>query len=266
MESTTLNTKRLVWITAITGLCITLVAFQKQKTPETKQIPQSFNTDTIPKKKELKIRDLDEALEDLDDADINVKIDLGDLHKELAKIGPEVEKAVAQARINVADAIKDIDVTAITKEVNAALKEIDCVEINREVKAAIDGVDWEKIKKEIDEIKELKLDKIHVDMEKVNAELKKIQPELNEKLANVKVEIEKAKKEIKEYKEFVNGLNHDGLIDKKGEYTIKHKNGELIINGKVQPEEVYNKYRSFLEKHKTLAIEKSDDDFNIDID
>ena len=64
----------------------------------------------------------------------------------------------------------------------------------------------------------------------------------------------------------MDGLEKDGLINKKDGYTIKHKNGELIINGKVQPEGVYNKYRGFLEKHKTLTIEKSDNDFNIDFD
>jgi hypothetical protein len=264
MESTTFNTKRLIWITAITGLCITLVAFQKQQKPATKQTPPPVNTDTIPKKKELKIGNLDEALEDLDK--VHVNIDVEKLNAELAKIGPEVEKAIALSKIEITNSIKDIDVTAITKEVNAAIAKIDCEKINTEVNEAIAKVDWDKLKKEIAEVKEMNLDKIHVDMEKVNAELKKIQPELNEKLANVKVEIEKAKKELKEYKEFVDGLNNDGLIDKKGEYTIKHKNGELIINDKVQPEAVYNKYRSFLEKHKTLNIEKSDDDFNIDID
>lgn len=264
MESTTLNTKRLVWITAITAFCITLVAFQKQQKPETKQIPQTVNTDTIPKKKELKVRDLDEALEDLDDVRINVSLD--NLNLELAKIGSQIEKALAQTKIEIANSIRDVDIAAITKEVNASIAKIDCEKINHEVKAAIESVDWDKIKKEIAEVKEINLDKVHVDMEKVNEELKKIQPELNEKLANVKVEIEKAKKELKEYKEFVDGLNNDGLINKKGEYTIKHRNGELIINGKVQPEPVYNKYRDFLEKHKTLTIEKSDDDFNIDND
>ncbi|MBS1610491.1 MAG: hypothetical protein JSS70_17380 [Bacteroidetes bacterium] len=258
MESTTFNTGRLIWITAITGLCITLVAFQKQ---ETRPMPPSINTDTIPKKKELKIRDLDEALEGLDE--VNITVDLGDLHKELAKIKPEVEKAIASAGAEVAKSLKDIDVAAISKEVNEAIEKIDCEKINREVKAAIEEVDWDKIKKELAEVKELKLDKIHVDMEKVDAELKKIQPELNKKLAGVKVEIEKAKKEFREYKEFVDGLNQDNLINKKEEYIIKHRNGELIINGKVQPESVYNKYRDFLEKHKTLTIERSDDNFSI---
>ncbi len=82
----------------------------------------------------------------------------------------------------------------------------------------------------------------------------------------MKIEIEKAKEELKEYKTFLDGLEKDGLINKKEDYTIKHKNGELIINGKTQPAGVYSKYRSFLEKHKRLSIEKSHDDFNIDLD
>ena len=78
--------------------------------------------------------------------------------------------------------------------------------------------------------------------------------------------MEKAKAEMKEYKTFVDGLEKDGLINKKSNYTIEHKNGALIINGKKQPTNVYNKYRSFLQKHKKLKIEKSGDDFNIDHD
>ena len=258
MESTTLNTKRLFWITAITGICITLVAFQKQQKAEKKQIPQSAINDTIPKKKELKVRDLDEALEDLDD--VKADVDMEKLNTELAKIGPEVQKAVEQARVEVAKAIKEINFAAINKEINTALSKVDCEKINKEVNEAIAKVDWDKLKKEINAAG------ISIDMEKVNAGLKKIQPVLKEKLANVKVEIEKAKKEVKEYKEFVDGLNQDGLIDKKGEYSIKHRNGDLIINGKVQPEAIYNKYRGFLEKHRTLTIERSGDDFNIDND
>ena len=123
-----------------------------------------------------------------------------------------------------------------------------------------------KIRDLDDVLDELDRAELKVDMEKVNVELRKIKPELEEKLANVKIEVEKAKKELKEYKEFIDGLDNDGLINKKSEYSIKHKNGELIINDKVQTEAVYNKYRGFLEKHKTLTIEKSDNDFNIDFD
>ena len=67
-------------------------------------------------------------------------------------------------------------------------------------------------------------------------------------------------------KEFVNGLESDGLLDKDKGYTLKHKEGELFINGKKASEQTYSKYRSFLEKHKKFLIEKDDDNFNIDMD
>jgi hypothetical protein len=103
-------------------------------------------------------------------------------------------------------------------------------------------------------------------MKKVQEEMKEMGPKIQKEMEKAKVEIEKAKREMKEYKEFVDGLESDGLINKKEGYTIKHKDGELIINGKKVSEQVYSKYRSFLEKHKKFNIEKSNDDFNIDTD
>jgi len=98
-------------------------------------------------------------------------------------------------------------------------------------------------------------------------ELKNIGPEIEKSLKDAKVEIEKAKVELKEYKGFVDGLEKDGLISKKDGYKVKHKDGELFINGKKQSSDVYNKYRSFLEKHKSFNIDdEAGDDFNIDID
>ena len=123
-------------------------------------------------------------------------------------------------------------------------------------------MEWDKMKVEFDKVKDIDMKKMQLDMEKVQAELGKIGPELEK----AKVEIEKAKQEMKEYKEFVDGLEKDGLINKKDEYTIKHDNDELFINGKKASDATYKKYKSFLDKHKKFTIEKSDDDFNIDID
>jgi hypothetical protein len=108
--------------------------------------------------------------------------------------------------------------------------------------------------------------KFQLDMEKMQADLSKIGPEIEKSMENAKVEIEKAKEEMKEYKEFIDGLEKDGLINKKEAYTIKHDNSELFINGKKASDATYNKYRKFLEKRKKFTIEKSADDFNIDID
>src|SRR5207244_943644 len=97
-------------------------------------------------------------------------------------------------------------------------------------------------------------------MKNINADKRKM--EIEKEKDNAKTENEKAKKEMQEYKDFVDGLEKDGLINKK-EYTIEKKNGELFINGKKQPAEVYNKYRSFLDKQKDFKIEKSEGNFNI---
>jgi len=265
MESTTFNTSRLLWIVAATGLCIGLAAFnQKQQKRPANPIPQTTNQDTIPKKKERKIRNLDEALEELDR--VNVEINMENLNAELAEIGPQVEKEIRNAKIEVEQALKEIDMEKLHEEINASLKDIDWKEIKEEVDASVSKIDWEKIKKELREVKEINLEKIDIDLKKVHEELERIKPELEKNLKEARIEIEKAKVEIREYKTFVDGLEKDGLINKKDGYTIKHKNGELIINGKTQPAGVYSKYRSFLEKHKRLSIEKSDDDFNIDLD
>ena len=122
------------------------------------------------------------------------------------------------------------------------------------------------MKAEFDKVKEIDMKTLQHDMEKMQAELSKIGPEIKKSMENVKVEIEKAKIEMKEYKEFVDGLEKDGLINKKEQYTIKHDNGELFINGKKASDTTYKKYKPFLEKRKKFTIEKSADDFNIDID
>jgi hypothetical protein len=96
--------------------------------------------------------------------------------------------------------------------------------------------------------------------------MKELGPKIKKEMEKAKVEMEKAKAEMKEYKGFVDGLDNDGLINKKEAYTLKHKDSELFINGKKATEQTYSKYRNFLEKHKKFNIEKSDDDFDIDVD
>jgi hypothetical protein len=164
------------------------------------------------------------------------------------KIQKEMEQSMAK-----------IDFSNMEKEMAKAMKEIDAVKIQKEVQESMEKIDFDKMKIEMDRIKD-------IDMEKMQAELSKIGPEIDKSLENAKVETEKAKAEMKEYKEFVDGLEKDGLINKKEEYTINHNNGEIFINGKKTSDATYKKYKFFLDKHKKFTIEKSDDDFNIDTD
>jgi hypothetical protein len=220
----------------------------KQSTGRYQQKRQA--TDTVPKEKnkdrEKKIRDLDDALDELDRVDL--KMNMGKIQKE------------------VEDAIKKIDKDKIKLEIDKAIQEIDVAKIKKQVEESLAKIDWDKIKDELEEVKKINTDNLQDQMKEVEKQMEKIGPQIKKEMEKAKVQVEKAKAELKDYKEFVNGLDKDGLINKKEEYTIKHKNGELTVNGKKVPTEVYSKYRNFLEKHKTFTIEKSDDDFNIDLD
>jgi hypothetical protein len=232
------------------------------------------NCDTIPKK-EKKIRDLDDVLDELNGVDF--KMDMEKMQKELnesmknldmKKIQLDMEKAMRNVDFEKLQKEFDQSMAKIDfeKEMAKAMKEFDATKIQKEVQESMQKIEWDKMKMEFDKVKDIDMKKMQLDMEKMQAELSKIGPEIEKSLENAKVEIEKATIEMKEYKEFVDGLEKDGLINKKEEYTIKHDNGELFINGKKASDATYKKYKPFLDKHKKFTIEKSDDDFNIDID
>lgn len=126
-------------------------------------------------------------------------------------------------------------------------------------------VDWDKMKTDLDKVRDIDMKDMEKNMEKMKDQLKGIGPDLQKQMEKVKVQMDKAKAEMKEYKEFVDGLEKDGLINKKENYSIKNKDGELQINGKKADPAVYDKYRNFLEKHKQFRIEKSGDDFDINL-
>lgn len=271
------------------SMIISITAWNQSASPR-----QNDVRDTIPKKSEKKIRDLDEAIEELErgsiqlekemsakdweniEKEINQSIKEIDFNKikvevdkalkevDVAKIQAEVEKSLKdidmqEINVQVEKAMKEVNMVKLQSDIEKSLKEVDVAKIKAEVDASIAKVDMENIRKEIERIKE-------TDFEKIEIELRKIKPEIEKSMKEAKAGIEKAKTELKEYKTFVDGLEKDGLIDKKAPYSIEHKNGVLKINGKTQPADVYSKYRTFLEKHKDFTLKKDEDDFNIDID
>jgi len=231
------------------------------------------NCDTIPKKesREKKIRDLDDVLDELNGVDL--KMDMEKMQKQLNESMKNLD--MKKMQLDMEKSMRDVDFQKIQKEIDQsmakidfpnmekemakAMKEIDAVKIQKEVQESMQKIDFDKMRIEMDRIKD-------IDMEKMQADLDKIGPEIEKSLENAKVEIEKAKAEMKEYHEFVDGLEKDGLLKRKEGYTIKHKDGELFINDKKATDATYKKYKPFLDKHKKFTIEKSDDDFNIDID
>jgi hypothetical protein len=172
----------------------------------------------------------------------------------------------AKIQQEIAESLAKVDFEKIQKEVAEAMKSVDIAKIQKEVAESLAKVNWNELKEEMAKIKDIDMKKLEVDMKKLGEEMKELGPKMEKEMEKAKEEVEKAKAEVKEYKTFVDGLANDGLINKKENYKVQHKDGELFINDKKVSEQTYNKYRTFLEKHKKFNIEKSEDDFDMDLD
>jgi hypothetical protein len=246
-------------IAIVTCFSIILLSWGGQKQTPQQKSEQSI-TDTVPTNKaDKKIRDLDDVLDELDRAEL--KVDMEKVNAQLKEAMKQIDMAKIQMEMD--KAMKNVDMEKIRAEVDKVTSEIDAAKIEKELKESLASVDWEKMNKQMEEMKKIDMSKLDADMKKMEIEMKGLGPKIEKEMENAKASIEKAKVEMKEYKSFVDGLEKDGLINKKEGYTIQHKNGELIINDKKQPADVYNKYRTFLKKHEKFTIKKSDDDFNI---
>ena len=152
--------------------------------------------------------------------------------------------------------MKSVDAEKIQAEVAKAMKEVDAAKIKADIDAEMAKIDWNKIQKEMEKVKT-------EDMAKIQENLKKMKPEIEKSMNKAHEDIDRAKKELTAYKTLIDGLDRDGLINKKEPYTIEYKDGTLTINGKKQPTEVVNKYQNILKGHKDFTIEKDEDHFNI---
>ena len=247
-------------IALVALLIFSLTAWNQTATPS-----HRTQVDTTPRKADKKIKDIDEAMAELDKAmdklDKEIKKPLhipafnadkikADIDKSLKDLDPEKMKA------DLEKSLKDIDAEKMSADIQKSLKDIDVAKIKADMEASIAKIDMEKLKADLEKMKT-------IDIPKLEAELKNLGPQIEESLKSAKENMEKAKKEMQEYKGFIDGLEKDGLINRKGNYTIEHKEGTLIINDKLQPADVYNKYKSFLQKQKDFKITKDADSFNI---
>lgn len=234
-------------------------------------------TDTVPKT-DKKIRDLDDVIDELNAIDLQEHMlkaqkEIAEAMKKIDgdKMRLEIEKAMREVdlsklRKDIEESLSKVDMEKVKKELTEAMKDFDAAKVQRDLENSIAKVNWDKIKAELEKVEKIDMSQVRDEMKKVEEKLKDLGPQLEKEMDKARIEIEKAKVEIKEYKDFIDGLEKDGLLNKKESYTIKHKDGELTVNGKKASAEIYNKYRAFLEKHKAFTIEKSEDNFNIDND
>ncbi|MET0461877.1 MAG: hypothetical protein ABW007_01930 [Chitinophagaceae bacterium] len=280
------NAGRLSFVALILVAAIALLSWKKQDKQVDQKQDQRTYIDTVPSK-DRKVRDLDDALNQLDHLNLQDHID-----QAMASVAEAMKNIDAEKlHLEVEKALASVDMEKVNADVEKALKEIDFEKIQEEVKASLAKVNWDEInidledaKKEIDAAKKIDTEELNRELAKAMQEIKRIRPEIEKELAKAKVEIEnirpelekelakaqvdidKAKEEIREYKTLVDGLEKDGLLNKKDEYTIRHKDGKLIVNGKEAPSSIYNKYKSILDKHKKLYIQKTEDKFSMEED
>lgn len=242
-----LSFKKALLLCTVILLGLTLTSWQGGVTYAIKAIQ-----DTVPTKSEKKSVDLDEALNNIDHAQADLEKSVKDI--DWKKMNADLKETMKNL---------DVELKNMNVELKKSMQQIDVEKMKQDIDASVAKIDWYEMKHNIDAAKAMDMDKVKAEVEKAKAEIEKQKPEIEKSLQNARREVEKAKENLKAYKTFVDGLERDGLINKKESYKIEHKEGRLIINGKEQPASVYNKYRTFLEKNKTFTIEKNLDDFNI---
>ncbi|HEY8893289.1 MAG TPA: hypothetical protein VIM79_00625 [Niastella sp.] len=286
--------KTFIWTTlSVLSLSAVVTLLSFTGGPQQKQAIANHYYDTVPKKNQD--RDLDKELRALDKAQEQLqKLKEKDWQEVQRNIEESISKIdVERIQQQVDEAIKKIDFEKINRQVQESLRKIDFDKIERDIEQSLNDIkkiDKEEIKREIDKArkqvneameKEEWKENMKEAQQKSNEEVKKALENTKKELARVKEEmkqqkfdmkkqfdearqeVDKAKAEVKGYQDMIYGMEKDGLLNTKEDYTIEYKDGDLFVNGKKQPQDVADKYKKNFKK-KTIAIKKQDGEVKID--
>jgi hypothetical protein len=281
------------WLIAIIPLAIGVTTIAWQNAGAGNSNNKNHAQDTVPSKhhhhnewNEMRDeKDFDKAMLKLDEAlkHINYKMENIDWSKiqeqirtSMNKVNEEMkdhEVDMQKVQRQMDDAMKNIDFEKISKETARAMQHlnenIDINTINEEVqrglKAAKEQIDSKEFRESMNAAKKINMDEVRKELENVKEEMEKNKFGLKEQMDNAKEGIEQPKAELKDYRELIDGLEKDGLINTKEDYSIKYKDDELYINGKKQSPEITDKYKSYFKENNT-RIYKKNGRFTIDTD
>ena len=261
------------------GLVITAAAWQTRpaRTVQAK-------TDTVPDRQK-KIRDIDDVLDELDRGKVEVEQSLR--NTDWSKVQADIKRSMKEIdgeklKAQVEEALRSVDMAKIQVDVQKELASIDMVKMKADLQKQLAGIDAQKLQldarkivQEIDvekiraqveaSLKAVDADKIKMSidkagLDKIGENMEKIKPDIERSIADARRGIERAQKEVRNYKDLIEALDHDGALNKKGNYTIEYKGGTLTVNGKQLQA---RKYSKFLESSKDFTIKKDVDSFNI---
>jgi chromosome segregation ATPase len=257
--------KKLPLLLLACGLVVTVAVAQSNAGNQKQTL-----IDTVPAKQK-KIKDLDEALAEIDRGEVEMQramkeFDHAKMEAEIRKAMKNMNVDMANAKVEIEKAMKEIDMQKINLDVQKAMKEVDWEKIKKEVEESLSKVDMEKVKAELETAK-LEMEKVkNVDLKKMQEELAAVGPEVEKAMKEAKADIEKARKEIISYRNLVNALDADGHLKKSDEYEVAYKKNVLIVNGKALSAEATRKYSEHLSGKKDFTLKKDEDGLNIDHD
>ncbi|HKP31333.1 MAG TPA: hypothetical protein VJT83_01330 [Chitinophagaceae bacterium] len=202
------------------------------------------------------------------------KVNMEKMQDELRLSMKELDKMdVAKMKAEMQQSLKELDKMDHAKmkaEMQQSLKELDKLDLEKmkkELSHAMEEVhnkvNVEQMHKELEMMKKVDMDKVKKDLEKAHEELQKNKEHMKIDMGKAREEIAKAKIDLQNYKSMVAGMEADGLINTNEDYKIEYNDGELIINGKKQPESVTDKYKKYFRKNTT--IRKQNGEMNINI-
>jgi len=280
------------WLFALVpvGIAVTTIAWQNAGGINSKNNHQT--QDTVPANPHHREfddmqdeRELDKAMLKLDEAlkHINTKMDDIDWNKIQEQIESSMDKVnaemkdheldVAKVQRQVDDAMKNVDFEKITRETTRAMRHLneylDADKLNEEVErglqAAKEQMNSKEFRERLDAAKKINLDDLRKELGNVKNEMEKNKLDMKEQMNKAKEGIEKAKKELEGYRQLIDGLEKEGLIDTDQDYSIKYKDGELFVNGKKQSQEITDKFKGYFKENNTRIYQKNGR-FTIDTD
>lgn len=203
----------------------------------------SINEKEIEAQMEKAMQQLEKSMAEVKQSQLARQLDVKKLQEQLATVQANLEK--------------NLDKKEIEAQLKAAM-----VELKSSV-AEISKVNEAELKEELSKMKaELAANKTKMaaDIAKAKAEIKASKPKIKASLEKAKLDIEAARKEFEGYKAMIGQMQQNGLISDPKNYDIEWKNGELWINGKQQPAEIRERYKTYFKRDPT-HLKNTDDSF-----
>jgi len=230
--------------------------------------------------KQLESKDWEKMHHQLEQSMAN--IDAEKIEEQVAKAMKEID--MEKIRMQAQDAIKKIDwqkMQVQMEKMRSQINDIDGIEMQKKMQkvmeateramAEIKAPDMEKLQHQLNATREeLKMNegKMKENLERAQKSIKEnLKKDFSKELEKAQQGVERAAEELQNYKNMLIEMDKDGLLKADGPYDIHYKNGELLINGKVQPAAVTDKYKHYFRKENVRLKrgKDADDDRTIDL-